>query len=292
MKKRDASCSRDDVLGINRRNLECVAVRNPRRNFRNADDKVLAKEILGQAGLPTPETVYVVDGRDQIGECLERMRARSGCAIKPAEGYGGSGVKLVWPRGDGWQDAAGEPLSDHDLTFHMASILSGMFALDRLSDRVLVEELVEDHEVLQRIHESRGVSDLRLIVSEGRLVMAMLRLPTKRSGGAANLHAGGIGVGIDLEAGRTTHAIQDDRPIDAHPDTGHLLEGVELPFWAEIAALSPRLNDLFELGYLGADVVIDARRGPLLLEVNARPGLSIQLANREGLRALLESDEA
>ncbi|MGI9590596.1 MAG: sugar-transfer associated ATP-grasp domain-containing protein [Myxococcota bacterium] len=288
----EGHCRRDEVLGINRRNLECVAVRNPRRNFRNADDKVLAKEILGRARLPTPRTVYVVDGRDRIDDCLERMRASAGCAIKPAEGFGGSGVKLVRPRGDGWQDASGVPLSDRDLAFHMASILSGMFALDRLSDRVLVEELVQDHEVLQRIHESRGVSDLRLILSEGRLVMAMLRLPTKRSGGAANLHAGGIGVGIDLETGCTSHAIQDDRPVDAHPDTSHPLAGVELPFWAGISTLGPPLNDLFGLGYLGADVVIDARRGPLLLEVNARPGLSIQLANREGLRALLESDEA
>jgi len=114
----------------------------------------------------------------------------------------------------------------------------------------------------------------------------------KRSGGAANLHAGGIGVGIDLETGRTSHAIQDDRPVDAHPDTRQPLAGIELPFWAEISSLGPPLNDLFGLGYLGADVVIDAQRGPLLLEVNARPGLSIQLANREGLRALLESGEA
>ncbi len=290
--RRERPCSRADVLGINRRNLECVATRNPRRNFRNADDKVLAKEILAGAGLPRPGTVAVVEGRDQIEAGLERMRARPGCAVKPAEGFGGSGVMLVRPDAGGWRDAAGSALSDRDLAFHMASILSGMFALDRLSDRVLVEELVEDHASLQRLHGSRGVSDLRLILSEGRLVMAMLRLPTKRSGGAANLHAGGIGVGIDLETGLTTHGIRDDRPIDAHPDTGAALGGLELPFWGEIASMGQGLNDLFGLGYLGADVVIDAQRGPLVLEVNARPGLSIQLANREGLRALLESGEA
>ena len=84
----EGDCRRDDVLGINRRNLECVAVRNPRRNFRNADDKVLAKEILGRAGLPTPRTVYVVEGRHRIDDCLERMRASAGCAVKPAEGFG------------------------------------------------------------------------------------------------------------------------------------------------------------------------------------------------------------
>jgi D-alanine-D-alanine ligase-like ATP-grasp enzyme len=37
------------------------------------------------------------------------------------------------------------------------------------------------------------------------------------------------------------------------------------------------------LGYLGADIVLDHRQGPLLLEANARPGLAIQIANGQGL---------
>lgn len=41
------------------------------------------------------------------------------------------------------------------------------------------------------------------------------------------------------------------------------------------------------LGYLGADFVLDKERGPVLLELNARPGLAIQIANRSGLRRRL-----
>jgi glutathione synthase/RimK-type ligase-like ATP-grasp enzyme len=41
------------------------------------------------------------------------------------------------------------------------------------------------------------------------------------------------------------------------------------------------------LGYLGVDMVIDRERGPLLLELNARPGLQIQVANQAGLRSRL-----
>ena len=37
------------------------------------------------------------------------------------------------------------------------------------------------------------------------------------------------------------------------------------------------------LGYLGVDMVIDRERGPLILEMNARPGLNIQIANASGL---------
>ena len=39
----------------------------------------------------------------------------------------------------------------------------------------------------------------------------------------------------------------------------------------------------FKLGYIGVDFVVDPILGPLILELNARPGLNIQLANREGL---------
>jgi hypothetical protein len=37
------------------------------------------------------------------------------------------------------------------------------------------------------------------------------------------------------------------------------------------------------LAYLGVDIVLDAARGPVVLEANARPGLAIQTANTEGL---------
>ena len=46
------------------------------------------------------------------------------------------------------------------------------------------------------------------------------------------------------------------------------------------------------LGYLGTDMVLDRDRGPMLLELNARPGLAIQMANGEGLRRRLDLIEA
>src|SRR5690554_7490014 len=45
------------------------------------------------------------------------------------------------------------------------------------------------------------------------------------------------------------------------------------------------------LGYLGVDIVLDKHQGPMLLELNARPGLSIQLANGVGLIHRLETIE-
>lgn len=53
--------------------------------------------------------------------------------------------------------------------------------------------------------------------------------------------------------------------------------------------MATKLGDKTELGYLGVDIVLDQEKGPLLLEINARPGLAIQIANREGIISRLEA---
>jgi hypothetical protein len=45
------------------------------------------------------------------------------------------------------------------------------------------------------------------------------------------------------------------------------------------------------LGYAGVDIVIHPEKGPMVLELNAQPGLQIQLANMEGLKKRLERVE-
>jgi glutathione synthase/RimK-type ligase-like ATP-grasp enzyme len=58
---------------------------------------------------------------------------------------------------------------------------------------------------------------------------------------------------------------------------------ISIPDWPELLELAARSADATGLGYIGADIVIDRRHGPLLLELNARPGLAIQIANNAGL---------
>jgi alpha-L-glutamate ligase-like protein len=122
--------------------------------------------------------------------------------------------------------------------------------------------------------------------------MAMLRLPTRASNGRANLHQGGIGTGIDLDTGLTHHAVQRNRAIDAHPDTGRPIVGLRVPYWEKVLSLSRLVAEAVGLGYIGVDVVIDAQLGPLLLEANARPGLAIQIANGRGLLPRLQGIDA
>jgi hypothetical protein len=124
----------------------------------------------------------------------------------------------------------------------------------------------------------------------------MMRLATRRSGGRANLHQGAIGVGVDLVTGITRHAVMRGAPVrehpDEHPDSGEELIGRKIQGLARVLEIAVASADETGLGYLGADVVIDALGGPMILELNARPGLTIQLANAAGLRPRLEAVDA
>jgi len=135
----------------------------------------------------------------------------------------------------------------------------------------------------------KGVPDIRVIVYRGIPVFGMLRLPPAESDGKANLHRGGVGVGVDIATGKTMRAMQHDQLIDLHPDTAHPLENVQTPYWDDILMMAARSYDVTKLGYIGVDIVLDRERGPMLLELNGRPGISIQIANRRGMRFVLQA---
>ena len=178
--------------------------------------------------------------------------------------------------------AGGREIELEEIRYHVAGIISGLYALGGHRDEALVEERLAVHPALAAI-AVEGVPDVRVIVYRGVPVMAMIRLPTRASGGRANLHQGAIGAGIDLATGRTVRAVLRNRPIRTHVDSGRPVVGVPIPAFDGVLEVATRAADETELGYVGADVVVDERRGPLVLELNARPGLAIQVANGAGL---------
>ncbi len=97
------------------------------------------------------------------------------------------------------------------------------------------------------------------------------------------MHQGALGAGIDLDRGVTIHAVHGSNPIKLHPDTGESVIGVTVPLWDTVLLIAARIAEFIPLGYMGVDIVLDAVRGPMVLELNARPGLAIQMANAAGL---------
>ena len=279
--------SREGVIGINERNVHYVNALNPRKLLSRVDDKVVTKALANSANIPTPELFGVIAGAREMRRLDEFIGHQDGFVVKPAQGSQGKGIIVVnGPLKEGWRLSSGRRINAGDLKFHINNIISGMYSLGGQSDKALFEYRVQFDDVFGRV-SFKGVPDIRLIVLKGIPVFAMLRLPTAESDGKANLHKGGVGVGIDIATGLTARAMQHDRLIEAHPDTAYPLKGIQTPYWDEILMMAARSYDVTQLGYMGVDVVLDRERGPLLLELNARPGISIQIANRRGLRAVL-----
>ncbi len=269
----------DRILGINRRNLDHVFADYRPGRFAELDDKLLAKSKCEAAGIAVPRTIGTIDSPLELAKLHAWLSTCDELVLKPARGWGGRGILVLEKRGENFVTPGGNVLSTQEIEDHVRETLSGNFSLDESDDSVLIEERIHPHQFLQLLSPD-GLSDLRIVLEKGKALQAMLRVPTRASDGKANLHGGGLGLGIDLESGRVRHAIQRDQPVESHPDTGVVLVGLQVPMWEECLELARRSAAVYaDLDYIGVDIVLDARRGPLLLEVNARPGLAIQLAN-------------
>lgn len=276
------------VIGINERNVSYVNALNPRKLLVRVDDKLLTKELAAPAGIPTPALYGVIRNARDMKRLPEFIDHPDGFVIKPAQGSQGKGIIVVdGPLKGGWRLSSGKRIDLDTMKFQINNMLSGMYSLGGQPDKALVEYRVKFDDVFGKV-SFRGVPDIRVIVVKGIPVFAMLRLPTAESDGKANLHKGGVGAGIYLATGRTMQAMQHDQFIDIHPDTGHPLEDIQTPYWDDILLMAAKSYEVTELGYIGVDVVLDRDKGPMLLELNARPGISIQIANRRGLRFALE----
>ena len=277
------------ILGMNCRNAEFVLDCNSRRAIGLADDKLRLHELCQSAGIATPALLGVVRHLAELADLRGKLTGRRDMVIKPARGSGGRGV-LVLTDGSakGFRRTNGAACTWPQIADHIADVLCGMHSLGAEPDVALLQERVRLHPEFAPI-ATGGVPDLRIIVYRNVPAMAMLRLPTRTSGGRANLHQGGLGVGIDLTTGVSHHAVHRGRAVERHPDTGALLLGRPVPHWDAAVALAIQAATAVNLGYLGVDIVIDAGHGPLLLEVNARPGLAIQHANDAGLAARLHA---
>jgi alpha-L-glutamate ligase-like protein len=271
------------IMGINRRNADFTLALNPRRYYPLVDDKLATKRLALEAGIPVPELYAAVGRESQVRHLAAGLAPHEDFVLKPAHGSGGDGILVIAGRaGVNYRTAGGLILNREELEYHVYSILSGLYSLVGQTDQAMVEHRVRFHPVFEPI-SYQGVPDVRIIVFLGVPVMAMLRLPTRVSEGKANLHQGAIGVGIDLAAGVTLGGVAKHGLVSEHPDTGISIQGLEIPHWETQLAIAARAYELTNLGYLGVDLVLDCNRGPMLLELNARPGLGIQLANRAGL---------
>lgn len=274
------------VLGLNKRNTDYIMRLNPRHLFPRVDDKVVTKKLALDAGMAVPEMYGVISHQSEVRNLATIVSAHDSFVIKPAHGSGGNGIVVIVSRSkrkrDCYRTASGILMLEEELQHHISNIVSGSYSLGGYPDVALIEYCVKFDPMFAEV-SYQGVPDIRVIVYRGYPIMAMVRLPTRTSGGKANLHQGAVGAGIDISSGETLTGVLNDEIVEDHPDTGALIAGLYIPRWGFILQSAARAMEVTGLGYLGVDIVIDRDRGPLILEMNARPGLNIQIANRTGL---------
>ena len=277
------------VVGMNDRNINLIARQNPRRLFPLVDNKLKTKLLAKEHGLPTPGLIGSLSLQHEVREIESIIHEQPGFAIKPASGSGGKGILVIVDRQeDDFVKGSGQLVDMLHLKRHASNILSGLFSLGGSPDVAIVEELIRPDPLYENL-SVEGVPDLRVIVYRGFPIMAMLRLSTRVSDGKANLHQGAVGVGVSILSGQSMNAVQFDKQVLIHPDTGADLHQIRIPGWDNLLTLAARCAEASGLGFLGVDLVLDVNKGPMLLELNARPGLAIQIANGKGLMPCIEA---
>ena len=280
------------VIGLNERNGRFLLPNNERRLYRKVDDKLVTKLLAQEMGLAVPELYHVFRAQGELQDIDVILGRHDSFVIKPSRGSGGRGVLVIkGRRGDKFVKASGVVITAEEVVRHVREILGGLFSLGGRRDAAMVEACVNCDPELAKI-SYQGAPDVRVVMLHGYPVMAMLRVATRQSDGRANLHQGAIGIGIDLATGRTIHAVHHGMAVARHPDLDTDLLGLQIPGWSQLLEMAAKGYEMTGLGYLGADLIVDEFRGPVVIELNARPGLAIQLANGTGLRHRFESIQA
>ena len=281
-----------EILGVNSRNRLYLSY-NSEFGRRLADSKLLTKRKLIKAGIPTPQLLTVLKKPSDV-YTFSWQNLPGNFVLKPCSGFGGGGIIIVKRRAkvaNEWYLMEDSLISTSNLQFQALDILAGQYSFHNLPDCALIEERIKVHKLFKK-YAYHGTPDIRIIVFNKVPVAAMLRLPTPESHGKANLHQGAIGVGIDLATGITTYGVHEGQFIKNIPWTKRKINGLKIPNWNQILTLAVRCQEAIpSLGYLGVDIVFDKEHGPMVLELNARPGLEIQNANLLPLRKRLERVE-
>ena len=282
------------ILGMNARNQIYLKL-NKRSGRRIADSKLLTKKRLAKAELPIPRLLAVFKNIQDLNN-FDWLKLQENFVVKPVSGFGGGGILVIRKKAKlagEWYLMDNSKIDIGELRFHCSEILSGQFSLHELPDWVMIEERIKIAKTF-RHYAYQGTPDIRIIVYNRVPVMAMLRLPTAQSNGKANLHQGALGVGVDLATGITTYGYSQlkGKFIKTIPDSDRKINGIKLPFWNKILELAVKAQEAIpNLGFIGVDIVIDKDRGPLILELNARPGIEIQNANLVALKKRMERVE-
>lgn len=282
------------ILGMNKRNNTYIKEFNPEKGIRLANNKIQTKKFLTQRWIPVPQTIAHIKTRnDRIAFDFSSITS-STFVIKPNKGSKGSGIFIIKERRKGEKEyeffISNKRISEHDLKQEAAGIFDGSYSSRNKSDTILLEDRLIPGLGFAEFCEY-GLADMRIIIFNLVPIIAMLRMPTKESGGKANLAQWGIWLGLDIVTGKITSLYRQGKSYTTQfPEQRQHFKGKKIPYRQEIIQYSANAQYFVNIGYLGMDRVI-TNKWPKLLEINARSGLEIQNITGKPLLTIMKKIE-
>ena len=275
------------ILWQNARNLDFIWKYNTNEAKELADSKLKTKDFLSKKWISVSESIFVIKNHKELEE-TDLNTFETPFVVKPNAGYWWKWILIIDKKDsennfitNDWQ------IFNYDeLNQHLNDILDGFYSLSWSRDKVIFERKIEiDHSV--DLLWKYWLPDIRVIVFNSVPVLAMLRVPTANSKWKANLHAWACWVWIDIWSWRLTYITQFKKLIKSIPWIWDV-RWIELPHWDEILSLAVKTQQVSNIWYIWCDIVLDDKVWPMILEVNIRPWLEVQVANRVPLLARLE----
>ena len=256
------------------------------------DDKVVAKSIIENRGIPQPRTVMTksadalwgqdwrrIHGQEELAEALAAETGR--LLLKPASfSSGGKGRAVFAKAADGDYRSRDGQLLDWQL-------------LSSLPSKWLLEECVDQPDWLKKLYPG-SLNTFRLLTmltEDGPVVLSCTLKCGADGNPAANLHSGGVAVAVDLNTGKLT-----DRAVDwsmrehtTHPTTGVSFAGLRVPNVESLSATALACAEAFpDMTLVGWDISLDAQGKPVVLEGNSSPALDATQWTQGGVVPLLD----
>lgn len=304
------------ILWNNARNLLYIKKFNDKKSIRLANNKLQTKNFLEERGIPFAKTYGVIKNRKELFAFDFSNLPKKTFVVKPNKGSKWGWVyilkylgkqetktnkqkslrervknELKWignyEEKNEYYQSGQEIISDSQLKRYLIDTLDGKYSLTTGNDKILIEEKLVPGEWFKEYCE-HGLADIRIIVFNLVPVAAMIRVPTAKSWGTANLAKGGIGFGIEVGTGKIKSMIHNKKIIFSNfSDPYKDLYNRQIPYRNDILALSSKIQFFVNLGYLALDWVI-TNDGPKLLEINARAWLEVQNITGIKLKSTLE----
>jgi len=281
--------NRKKILGQNARNH--VYIKSPGSSYGRhiADDKLLTKQVLSEYNVDIPKLIGIIHNLKEL-RSFDWTSLPKSMVMKPVRGSQGDGIEIFYDRDKQgtWIRGDGSRVDLEEIKRLAQDIIDGRYSLNKQPDQVLFEERIRPHRDLKN-YTYKGTPDIRIIVFNNIPIQAYVRFPTIDSGGKANMAIGAVGTGIDLSTGITTSSRKGKEnggkgiPIEYVAGTKLSYRGLKIPHWNKLLELSVKCQQASKLKLIAIDFLIDDDKGPVVVELNARPGLSIQLVNNAGL---------